>query len=333
MSASVTLSPVSARRPLSASAALGSSRAVQSLGGAVVRRVSRGGPALLLGGAILLWGANWPVMKLGLNHVSPLWFSALRFALGAACLFGWQALRGEIRRPRRADLPVLASIGLLQMMLFTALGALAMTHLPAGRSAILSYTTPIWVVPAAVLIFGERIEGRRWAGIGLAGLGVLVLFNPHAIDWGNEEIVAAHAMLLAASAAWAVCILHLRYGGAVSSAVQLAPWQMLLAAAVLLPLAAAIEGPFTGDGSAAFWACLVFVGPLATAFAFCAVNAASRRLPASAMSTAMLAVPVTGLAIATATLGEAPGPDLILGAGAIILGIAVSAMPSRGGRG
>jgi drug/metabolite transporter (DMT)-like permease len=64
-------------------------------------------PALVLGGAILLWGANWPVMKLGLGHVSPLWFSALRFATGAACLFAWQAARGAVWRPRARISPSL----------------------------------------------------------------------------------------------------------------------------------------------------------------------------------------------------------------------------------
>ncbi|MBB2963095.1 DMT family transporter [Methylobacterium sp. R2-1] len=286
-------------------------------------------PALLLGGAILLWGANWPVMKLGLGHISPLWFSALRFATGAACLFAWQAARGEVRWPQRADMPFIASIGLLQMMLFTALGAVAMTHLAAGRSAILSYTTPIWVVPVAALVFGERIGRWQGTGIGLAALGVLILFNPHAVDWRDGAVLGAHAMLLAASAAWAACILHLRYGRSRGSAAQLAPWQMLLAAAVLLPLARVVEGPLTGDGTGTFWACLIFVGPLATAFGFCAVNAASQRVPASQMSTLMLAVPVTGLVIATVTLHETPGPDLILGTLAIVLGIAVSAVPAR----
>ena len=38
---------------------------------------------------------------------------------------------------------------------------------------------------------------------------------------------------------------------------------------------------------------------------------------------------VTGLAIATATLHETPGPDLIIGALAIVLGIAASAVPAR----
>ena len=289
----------------------------------------RAGSGLLLGSAILLWGANWPVMKLGLGHVSPLWFSAARFATGAACLLAWQGLRGEVRWPQRRDLPRVVSIGLLQMMLFTALGTVAMTHLPAGRSAILSYTTPLWVLPVAVLLFGERIERRHWTGLGLAGFGVLVLLNPHAVDWGDRQVIGANAMLVAASLAWAVCILHLRYGSASASAIQLAPWQMLLAAAALAPLAYFVEGPFTGDGTATFWACLGFVGPVATAFCFCAVNAASARLPASTTATLMMAVPVTGLTLSAAILHEAVSIDLIGGALAIVLGIGASAQRSR----
>lgn len=132
------------------------------------------GTVLALVLAIGLWGANWPVMKIGLGHVSPPWFSALRFGTGAACLFLVQIVRDDLRLPRRRDLPFVLSIGVLQMMLFTALGAVAMTHLPAGRSAILSYTTPPWVAPASVLFFGERLSAVRVAGIALAAAGVAI---------------------------------------------------------------------------------------------------------------------------------------------------------------
>lgn len=277
--------------------------------------------------AIVLWGANWPVMKVGLGHVSPLWFSALRFASGALSLLVIQAARRDLRLPQRRDLPFVASIGLLQMMLFTALGAYAMTRLPAGRSAILSYTTPLWVAPASVLVFGEKLSASRAGGIALAVLGVAILVNPLSIDWSDGGVVGANAMLLAASLCWALCILHLRYARSASSAFHLAPWQMLLAAAVLAILALVVEGPFDGDGTMAFWASVGFVGPVATAFCFSAVNAASARLPATAMSTIMLGVPVTGVAISVAALGEPLTMALGLGSLAIVLGIAINAIP------
>ena len=291
-------------------------------------RPARAG-AIALVAAILIWGANWPVMKVGLGHITPLWFSGLRFASGAACLFAFQAARGTLRVPTRRDLPFVVSIGVLQMMIFTALGAIAMTRIPAGRSAILSYTTPLWVVPASILVFGERVSPRRLAGIGLGVLGVAVLVNPAAIDWTNSQILGANFMLLVASFCWAICILHLRYFRSSSSAFQLAPWQMLLAAVWLIIVAGWIEGPFTGDGAPAFWITLVFVGPIATAFCFCAVNAASACLPASTMSTVMLGVPVTGVALSLVTLGEPLTFALAVGSLAIVAGIAISAIPSR----
>ncbi|KAF1018919.1 MAG: putative cystine transporter YijE [Paracidovorax wautersii] len=288
---------------------------------------ARGLALLLL--AIVVWGCNWPVMKAGLDHVTPIWFSALRFATGGLCLFAIQLATGTLKLPTRRDLPLLASVGLLQMMAFTALGAIAMTQVTAGRSAVLAYTTPLWVAPIAVLAFGERLSRLQGAGLmlGLAGLGLL--FNPLAMDWHDGAAVQTNLMLMAGSFLWGMTILHLRYYRADSSAYQLAPWQMLVATVPLLALAYGVEGPFTGDGSRALWEIVLFVGPLATAFCFCAVNAASMSLSATSMATAMLGVPLIGLAAATLFLGEALSLPLVAGGLCIVGGILVVSLGAR----
>lgn len=290
----------------------------------------KGGVLLVL--AILIWGANWPVMKTGLQHIGPLWFSATRFALGGLCLFVVQAGSGTLRLPTRRDLPLLASVGLLQMLAFTALGAFAMLHIGAGRSAILAYTTPLWVVPTAVLFFGERLSLRAAAGTLLGLAGVAGLFNPLSLDWHDAGLMRANLMLLAASLCWAICILHLRHYRGDSSAYQLAPWQMLLATIPLAVLAHLFEGPFDGDGSRSLWLVALFVGPLATAFCFCAVNAASMWLSSTSMSTAMLGVPLVGLLMLVLWLGERLTPGLLLGVLAIVAGIALISWPARARR-
>ncbi|WP_427184874.1 DMT family transporter [Bordetella bronchialis] len=302
---------------------IASEMAVHAGGRTAKARAGRLRGYALLGVAIVLWGANWPVMKAGLAHVTPVWFSAIRFGLGALTLFGLQAATGTLRAPRRADLPVMLSVGLLQMLAFTVLGAVAMTHVPAGRSAILAYTTPVWVIPIAVLVFGETLSRGQKAGSALALAGVLVLFNPASFDWHDAPLVRANVLLLLAAFCWAVCILHLRHGRAVSGAYQLAPWQMLIAATLLVPMARVLEGPFTGDGSLAFWEVALYVGPLATAFCFVAVNAASSWLSSTTMSTAMLGVPVVGLAMAGLVLGEPMTGGLLAGLVAIVAGIAI----------
>lgn len=176
-----------------------------------------------------------------------------------------------------------------------------------------------------MLLFREKVAPLRLFGVALAGLGVTVLVNPLAIDWHDRQAVAANLMLLAASLCWGLCILHLRYFRADSPALVLAPWQMMLAAVLLAVLARCTEGPMAADGSPAFYAATLFVGPLATAFCFVAVNAANGWLPATTLSTAMLGVPVTGLVLSVTLLGERLTPVLLAGAGTIAAGILISA--------
>jgi drug/metabolite transporter (DMT)-like permease len=158
--------------------------------------------------------------------------------------------------------------------------------------------------------------------------------NPAAIAWDNPRALGASLMLLGASLAWAVCVLHLRYFRCPSSAYQLAPWQMLLAVPPLALAAWLSEGAPTADGSATFWLALLYVGPLATAFCYTAINAASTWMSPTAMSTAMLGVPVTGVVLSVAILGEPLTLGLATGSLAVLAGIAVNALPvSRGKRG
>ena len=49
---------------------------------------------LPLAGAVMIWGGNWPVMKLGLAHMSPLWLAASRFGSAALISVAVLALLG-----------------------------------------------------------------------------------------------------------------------------------------------------------------------------------------------------------------------------------------------
>ncbi|MBX9634991.1 MAG: DMT family transporter, partial [Magnetospirillum sp.] len=95
----------------------------------------------LLIAVVVVWGANWPILKLGLAHTTPLWFAVLRMVLGLASFVLVLAPLGRLRLPARQDWPVVWSVGVLQMAVFSALINVALLSVPAGRSAILAYTT------------------------------------------------------------------------------------------------------------------------------------------------------------------------------------------------
>jgi drug/metabolite transporter (DMT)-like permease len=130
----------------------------------------------------------------------------------------------------------------------------------------------------------------------------------------------SYAMLIGAAAAWAISIVFVRSHRFTATALALAPWQMLVAAGLLLPLAIVVEGappPIGASGAAS----LAYVGPVATAFAYWAVVEAGRHFRASTMSMALLAAPSLGIPISAMMLGETIGPSLI--AGVVLIGAGI----------
>ena len=285
--------------------------------------------AVLLAAVILLWGANWPVMKVGLELIPPLWFAAARVLLGAVCLFALLAARGRIRLPGRADLPVVVSISIFQIGLFLALVTIGLQYVDAGRAAILAYTTPLWVVPIAALILGERPH-RAEAGallLGLAGIGVL--FNPQGFDFSDVRAVAGNAMLLAAALSWAVSIVHIRRHTWHMSPLQLMPWQMLIGGAALA-IGAMITEPVSDiRWSAELVLVMAYNGPVASAFCFWAYVTVARRLPAITTALASLGVPVIGVLSSAIALGEPLSMTRVGGLSLIASAVALLTFPRR----
>jgi drug/metabolite transporter (DMT)-like permease len=282
--------------------------------------------SLLVACLVLIWGCNWPVNKVVLSHISPLWFACLRVAMGSISLFLVQAFRTEgVKLPARADLPVVLSIGLVQVAAVMALVQLGLANVPAGRSAILSYTTPVWVVPGAILILGERLRLAKSIALLLGLAGVAVMFNPAAFDWSDHTAVVGNGYLLAAAALWAGSIIHVRAHRWQGTPLILAPWQMLIGLIPLFALAWSVEGPPPHVSfSLGTLVLAIYSGPLITAFPFWALVTVSRTLPAVTTSLTLLLVPMIGLLSSVIFLTEQinatliVGPLLILGAVAAV---------------
>jgi len=278
---------------------------------------------LLLAVVIVLWGANWPVMKVGLDSIPPLWFAVARLVLGAVALFLVLATTRRLVLPSRHDLPILLSVGVLQMGGFLILINLGLERVPAGRSAVLAYTTPLWVAPGAVLLLQERLGRFEAIGLGLGLAGIALLFNPAEFPWADRRAVIGNLLLMLAALSWACAILHARAHRWRASPLQLAPWQMLIAIPPVLVLALALEDwgriRWTGE----LMLVLAYNGPIATAFCYWAAVTVTRALPAVSTSLGFLGVPVTGVLFAAATLGEPLGAGLMGGLLLIIGGLAL----------
>lgn len=285
---------------------------------------------LLLGALILIWGANWPILKVGVRHIPPVWLGADRMILAGLVLAGVQAASGGLRLPARRHWPLLASIALLQIGVFNICMNLALLHVEAGRSAILAYTTPLWVAPGAVLLLREPLGRLGAAGVALGLAGVVALFNPVSFAWHDPEVLFGNILLLLAALSWAVAILHVRACRDAPSPLVLAPWTLLVAAVPLTILALVREGPpplvFDGYG----WFVLAYNVFPATAFGIWAAITVQRAVPAVISSLSFLGVPVCGLLLSAWWLDEPLSVAKLVGLGLILCGVAVVTL--AGGR-
>lgn len=287
---------------------------------------------------VLAWGLTWPVNKVVLASLPPIWAVSLRSAIATVALFALQAAGGRLALPPRGDLPVLISITLLHMVGFNLLASWALGLVPTGRTVVLAYTTPLWVTPASALLLREPLTARRVIGVVVGLAGLVSLFNPLTFDWSDRRVVLGNLAILLGALLWAASIVHIRAHRWISTPFVLIPWETLLTTILLTPLALATTPLPHVDWSPPFVLMLLYLGIVGTAVAYWAAAMASRHLPAVTTSLGLLATPVVSVITAALWLGEPVTPSLVIAIVLVLGGVAIGVTGSppaskSGGRG
>jgi drug/metabolite transporter (DMT)-like permease len=265
-----------------------------------------------------IWSYNWIVMKQALQYAGPFEFSALRYALGTLVLFAALLARREPLRPP----PLLdtALIGLAQTTGFQALVQWALVGGGAGRTALLAYAMPFWVVPLAWLLLGERPGLRLCLGLVVAACGLALVLEPW-LGFGDAQ---SSLLALAGGFCWAVGVVLskrlFRRGGI--GALSLTAWQMLIGALGLIAVAAlAHERPI--DWSPWFVGALAYNAVLSSGLAWLLWSYVVQRLPAEIAGLSSLAIPIAGIGFAWLLLSERPSLPEGIGIALVAAALAV----------
>jgi len=276
----------------------------------------------LFAAVIVIWGTQWTVTRAVVQEIPPLWASSIRTVIAAIAAFSLLASMRRLVVPQRSDWPVVLSIGILHMVGFAAFMAIGLKLIPVGRSIVLGYTTPLWVIPGAWLLLGERIalRGAIGAAFGLAGLSVLL--NPLSLDWSNQTVLLGNLLILLAALSWSASILYIRAHRWTASPIQLLPWEALVASLALCPLALFFEGLPPMSISKPMWALLVYSALIGTIAGYWAMTEVNRNLPASTTSVGILVTPIVGIVSSWLLLGE--GIELAVVVAAMLIGLGIA---------
>lgn len=275
---------------------------------AVVHQAVPASSLMLIGILTLVWGCNWPVMKLGVTELAPLTFRATTIPFAAIGLLVIAKLTGESIAIPREHWGKVVALALFNIAAWNGLILFGVQQMPAGRSAILAYTLPVWSVLFSLPLLHEPLSRRKLLGLGLGMGGMALLIGD---DFRHVQGSPIGAMfILGAAISWAFGTVLLRRWKPPIAQNTLTGWMMLLG---WLPIA--VLAPFfdphpwlavsTMNGTA--WFAVLYNIFFAGTLAHWAWFTMARTLPVAVSSLSSLPVPVVGVLSGMLFLGERPG--------------------------
>jgi drug/metabolite transporter (DMT)-like permease len=276
--------------------------------------------AVTLGVVALLWGGSFVLMKTLTASFQPFTLSALRAgaAAGALALF-FLATRRSLR-PTPDDTRAAGVMGTLHGWIPNALVAFAVTGLGAGLAAMLQSAAPLaTALIAHVVLPSERIDGRRWLGVGVGFLGVATLIGPEALSGSRASLLPVAAMGGVALSYAIGNVWVRRY--AATPPERLAFGQQAFGGLFALALALLFEPREDWRAVATLWPQILVFGALGSALPFTLFMWMIQRAgPVKATMVGYL-VPLVAATLATLTLGETLAPRQIVGGLVILAGV------------
>lgn len=273
---------------------------------------------------MVLWAANFIVVKAANEQIPPATFALLRFATAALTLLIILRLReGRLGLPRRDVVPILG-LGALGFGLYQILWATALQDIPAGDSALLIAATPVITALLAVYSGADVLTRTKLAGslVSFAGVAIIVASGP-GLSFGGS--VLGDLLTIVAAVCWSI---YTAFGAPIlrrHSPLRTTAWAMVGGVLVLaIPGIGQALGVEWGAIRLEAWGGLAFSAFLAAGIANVVVFSAIRLLGPTRIAALQFLVPFIAVLLAAAFLAESVRLEQLVGGLVIVLGVALS---------
>ena len=281
---------------------------------------------LLLLAVIVVWSGNFPLGKLALAEVSPLFLTAGRTALAAPLLFFVARMTVPLERlPVRRDYVAFVVLGLTGLVLNTTTWYWGLKWTTALNAGILGAASPIFVALGAAAFLGERLRKRTWAGIALTvtavaltvAKGSLAVLLEFAVNRGD-------LVILLSQTAWVAYSLYSRAAASTLPPVWVMAGANAVGAAVLLPLSWLVDGAWPTPWQAPVGWGVMLYGAIPITIAHLWYYQVIRRLGPSRTAAFSNLMPFVVIAMSWALVGEAVRAYHLVGAALVIAGVVLA---------
>lgn len=266
---------------------------------------------------VIMWGYSWITSKIGLDYASSIDVVAMRLELGVLTLLAGLLWTRRSLRPKHWK--ALLIIGLIQTGAFLLLNTWALSEGGPGKTSILVFTMPFWVLVFAWPMLHERIHGLQWISVVLAVAGLLFVLEP----WQMHTSLFSKTLAVIAGMCWAIGVI---YAKQLHNRVKVEPlaftfWQMLVGLVPVLICQVMVDRPPV-VWSDTFIVVTLFNGIMATGFGWLAWLYVLHRLPAGTTSLSSLGIPVIAIFSSWLQFGEQVGRSEMTGM--LLIGLALA---------
>ena len=283
---------------------------------------------ILIAAVTVLWGLNWPAMKIALGELSPWTFRSVCLMISGTGLMALAAVTRERLIPPRRLWPLVLLIAFLNGTAWNMLSAFSLQHIEGGRGALVAYTMPIWAALLSAFWLGERLHERQLIALSIGMLGIGVLIGPDLVGMSRSPL--GPLLMILAAISWAGGTVAIRARQWPIGIMALSGWQLLIGGLPIV-LAWLIIEPHPDFSRLTWkgWLGTAYAATVALIFCFAAFNKVVTLLPATAAAISTLAIPVVGLLSSAWLLGEPAGWREFGALGLVLAGMGLVLLPRR----
>jgi drug/metabolite transporter (DMT)-like permease len=295
----------------------------------------------------LVWGANYAVVKTALREIPELSFNALRLGIASLLFMAVLAVYPAASRaragasgagvagaePRRwfptarlftaRERLALLGLGISGHFLYQLcfLGSVARTSV--ANSSLIVGTSPVAVSLLAAMVGQERVSRLHWLGAAVSLSGVYLLVGTGAAV--SHASAVGDLLMIAGVWCWAVYAVGSASLLRRHTPIALTGYTMAVGSLLYFPVALPELSrlPFAAVSTAA-WGALVYSAVFALFAAYIVWHTAIQRIGNVRTSMYSNLIPVSALATAVVFLGDRLAPRQMIGAAAVLTGVALT---------
>ncbi|MGW9019603.1 DMT family transporter [Priestia megaterium] len=270
--------------------------------------------------AASIWGGMYVVVKVVVAVIPPLELVWIRYVIAILALFIIGLIKRQSWRINKRHIPLIVAIGVIGNAISIVTQEYGTMLSSAQMGAIITSSTPAFMVIFARLILKERLNMKKGISVGLATIGVLLIVGNGHINMSSQ---LGGISLLMAALTWALMSILIKRVPSSYSPVVITTYSILVAILVLTPFVykglaeihiSKLTDPTIGGG-------LLYLGIVSTALAFILWNRGLQLLNASSGGLFFFFQPLVGTLLGWLLLGETIGGTFWIGSFLILSGV------------